>query len=102
MTMALFYAFLALIFLLVILYSLDLLVFLLREKKGFEANFQSAEYIARLEQKQKKAKHPQKKNYYLYLICLALFATEQIEKAKRLLPFLHDDALLGVYKIDFQ
>ena len=102
MTMAVLYGLLAFIFFLVILYTLDLIVFLLREKKSFEANFQSVEYMANLEQKQKKAKHPQKKNYYLYLICLVLSATEQFEKAERLLPFLRDDALLGVYKKDFQ
>ncbi len=88
----------AAIFFLLLLYSLDLIFFLLAEKKRFEGRGQTDEYIAYLEKKQKKAKHPQKKNYYLYLICLALFDAGQGEKAGRLLPFLHGDPLLGLSK----
>lgn len=102
MTMAVFYGLLAFIFFLVILYSLDLIVFLIREKKLLDENCQDPDYIMYLEQKQEKSKHPQKKNYYLYLFCIVLCANGQVEKAERLLPFLRDDALLGVYKSDFQ
>ena len=102
MTMAVFYGLLAFIFFLVILYSLDLIVFLLREKKLLDENCQDPDYIMYLELKQEKSKHPQKKNYYLYLFCIVLCANGQFEKVERLLPFLRDDALLGVYKSDFQ
>ena len=102
MTMAVFYGLLAFIFFLVILYSLDLIVFLLREKKLLDENCQDPDYIMYLEQRQKMAKHPQKKNYYLYLFCIVLCVSGQVEKVERLLPFLRDDALLGVYKSDFQ
>lgn len=101
MTAAFVYGFLAFVFLLLLLYSIDLLVFIRREKKRFETDFQTEEYIVFLVQKQKRAKHPQKKNYYLYLICLALTADGQTEKMRRLLPFLKNDPLLGVLKSDF-
>ena len=77
------------------------IVFLLREKKLLDENCQDPDYIMYLEQKQEKSKHPQKKNYYLYLFCIVLCANGQVEKVERLLPFLRDDALLGVYKSDF-
>ena len=101
MTTAVIYGLLAFALFLLVLYSLDLIFFLLREKKRFEGQNQSEEYIAYLEGKQKKAKHPQKKNYYLYLVCVALSAAEQKEKVQRLLPFLRNDPLLGVFQSDF-
>lgn len=94
-------ALLAVLFLALTVYSLDLMFFLIREKKHFEENFSREEYLFTLHEKQKKAKHFQKKNYYLYLICLALFTSEQKEKANRLLPFLKNDPMLGVFKSDF-
>ena len=90
------FAFFVLLSFLVFLYTLDLILFLFREKKIFEDEFDQKEYLARLELKQKKERHPQKKNYYLYLICLVFSATNQKEKAQRLVPFLKKDPLLGV------
>lgn len=98
MTAAIVCGVLAFIFFLFLLYFLDLILFLIAEKKRFEKSDQIEEYIALLEKKQKKAKHPQKKNYYLFLICLALSDAGQGEKAERLHPFLHSDPLLGVSK----
>lgn len=95
-----FYIFMALsaLFLLISLYFLDLLVFVSRERKRFEAKKVSAEYVSLLEKKQKKAKHRRKKNYYLYLICLAFCEDGKREKARRLSAFLKRDVLLGVRK----
>ena len=101
MTTAVLFGFLAFLCLFLMLYSLDLILFLFREKKHFDENAHTSEYVSILEEKQKKAKHPQKKNYYLYLLCICFSAHGQTEKAERLLPFLRDDRLLGVYKKDF-
>ena len=101
MTTAFLFGFLALLCLLLLLYAVDLIVFLCREKKHFDAYAHTSEYVRLLEEKQQKAKHPQKKNSYLYLLCICFAAHGQTEKAERLLPFLRDDHLLGVYKKDF-
>ncbi|MBQ3075201.1 MAG: hypothetical protein IJC26_03950 [Clostridia bacterium] len=89
------FACLACVFFLLSLYFLDLLFFFFREKKRYEAASDVKAYVALLKQKQKKAKHPQKKNYYLYLVCLSL-CKEESERAHRLLPFLKKDPILGV------
>lgn len=93
-----FYIFLVIsaLFLLISLYYLDLLFFVSRERKRFEAKKDPAEYLSVLEKKQKKAKHRRKRNYYLYLICLAFCEDGKREKGKRLSAFLKRDALLGV------
>ena len=95
---AMIFAFLAFIFLLAFLYCLDLLLFIRREKKWFETATDWKACISELENKQKKAKHPQKKNYYLYLICSVWILQGEREKALRLFPFLRNDPLMGIFK----
>ena len=84
------------LFLAFFLYFLDLILFYSREKKRFENAADERGYVTLLEGKQKKAKHPKKRNYYLYLICLAWMRAGEKEKANRLIPFLKKDTLLGV------
>jgi len=83
-------------FLLFFLYFLDLILFFRRERLRFESATDAKAYVSFLEEKQKKVKHPQKKNYYLYLLCLVWLKCDQKEKAFRLAPFLKKDSLLGV------
>ncbi len=101
MTTSLIFACLAFVFFVFLLYFLDLILFVFCEKKRFESA-SLAEHVLFLEQKQKKARHLQKKNYYLYLVCLALCANGEKEKALRLAPFLKNDPILGISKTDFQ
>lgn len=95
---AMIFAFLAFFFLLLFLYCLDLLLFIRREKKRLETACDWKACISELENKQKNAKHPQKKNYYLYLICFLWILHGEREKALRLFPFLWNDPLLGIHK----
>lgn len=92
------FGFLAFAFLLLTLYCLDLLLFLRREKRLFASADGEESRISRLEEKHKNAKHLQKKNYYLYLICLSCANSEKTEKAQRLKAFLRNDFLLGIDK----
>ena len=84
------------LFLVLFLYFFDLILFWRREKKRFDGATDYKEYVALLEAKQKKTKHPQKKNFFLYLICLAWIREGEKGKASRLVPFLKKDSLLGV------
>lgn len=86
----------ALIFFAAWLYCLDLMLFLRREQKRFSSFTDPKTQFDELEKKQKKTGHPQKKNYYLYLICMLWIAQDQRDRAQRLLPFLRKDALLGI------
>ena len=80
------------VFFLLFLYHADLILCYLREEGD------DAEYRLRLEKKHKKAKHPQKKNFLLYLICLSYRRQGEEKKAKELSLFLKNDFLLGVKK----
>ena len=92
------FAFLACFFLILFLYFLDLLLFIRREKKRLETATDWKKCVFELENKQKRTKHPQKKNYYLYLICSLWILHGEREKALRLCPFLRNDPLLGICK----
>ncbi len=98
MKTSVFFGILAFAFLLLFLYSLDLYCFLRFEKKRFESVSDRKKYVLELEEKQKKSKHPQKRNFYLYLICLSWTMDGERERALRLLPFLKNDFLLGIDK----
>ena len=98
MKTAIIFGLLAFFFLLLFLYCLDLLLFLRREKRLFSSADGEKARITRLEEKHKKTKHPQKKNYYLYLVCLSYSLSDQAEKVQRLKAFLRNDFLLGIDK----
>lgn len=98
MKTAIIFGLLSFLFFLAFLYCLDLFLFLRREKSLFSSADGEKARITRLEEKHKKAKHPQKKNYYLYLVCLSYSLSDQAEKAQRLKAFLRNDFLLGIDK----
>lgn len=85
-------------FLLLTLYFFHLLLFVRKEKRGFEKVTDFQKYVLMLENKRKRTHQKRKKNYYLYLICLSLVKAGNCEKALRLAPFLRRDRLLNVSK----
>lgn len=101
MELAILFGILTLFFFLLLVYYLELLLFFFRERKRYGQQRGEECYLRDLEEKHKKTKHPQKKNFYLYLICLALSSSDEEKKANRLLPFLKNDPLLGVKKDSF-
>ncbi len=86
------------IFLFLLVYQVDLILFFYREKNRFLKRKEVVEYRTFLENKQKKTKHFQKKNFYLYLFILLLWEEGEKEKGEGLLPFLKNDLLLGIRK----
>ncbi len=97
MKLAVLFGILTLFFLVLIIAYFDLLLFFFRERKAFEKRAMEREYLAELEKRQKRKKHPQKKNLLLYLICLTSAAQGYENKAKRLFAFVRTDLLLGIY-----
>lgn len=97
MKLAILFGALTLVFLVLFILYLDLLCFFFRERKRFMKENKDREYLLDLEKRQKKKKHPQKKNLLLYLICLTSMVQGYENKAKRLLPFVRTDIILGIY-----
>lgn len=97
MKLAIFFGILTFVFLTLFICYLDLLIFFFREKKKYEKEGNEKEYLEKLEKRHKKSKHPFKKNLLLYLICLASAKQGFENKAKRLIPFVRTDVLLGIY-----
>ena len=97
MELILIFGALTLFFFALFIIYLDLLVFYFRQKKRFLKAGGEKEYLEDLENHRKKLKNPQKKNFLLYLICLACVKQGYDKKAKRLSAFIKTDLLLGIY-----
>ena len=66
--------------------------------KLYEKNKNDLCYQTVLEKKMKRKKHPQKKNYLLFLYCNCLEECGESERAKALLPMIRPDPILGIKK----
>lgn len=97
MKLAVLFGSLTLLFLVLFICYLDLLIFFFRERKRFFKEEKSRDYLENLEKRHRKTKHFQKKNFLLYLICLASVSQGYPKKAENLLPFVRTDILLGIY-----
>ena len=90
--------FLAGVMLACVIWLCDLLIFRTRREREFARRKTDAQYLAQLIALQKKCRHPQKKNYLLFLIIRSLSARGEEKRAESLRPFLRSDGLLGVKK----
>ncbi len=84
--------------LLLFLYSLDLFLFLQKENRFYEKEKNDPSYQAALNRKIKQKKHPQKKNYLLFLYCNSLQECGESDRAKALLSMIRPDPILGIKK----
>ena len=98
MKLFLFFAVIATVFFLCFFYFLDLVLFCLFEKRLFQQKGDTKEYLKRMEFKRKKTKQKRKKNFLLFLNCLAFEKQGEVKKAEELLPFLKEDSFLGIYQ----
>ncbi len=98
MKLAVFFAVHSFLFLLLLLYYLDILLFYLFEKRAFDQKHKSKAYLQKLEERHKKAISKRKKNFLLFLICDCLAKQGEEKKAKELFLFVKKDFLLGIKK----
>ncbi|MBR2615894.1 MAG: hypothetical protein IKC69_04380 [Clostridia bacterium] len=98
MTAAVLFGILSAFFLILTTFLLDLFLFYLRYQRLLCREKMDKVLLKRLEARHKKTKHPIKKNLFLYWSILVLLELGEGEKATGLLPFLKDDALMGIKK----
>lgn len=98
MTLYYFFFILTILFFLLFLYFGALLLLQRRLSRDFKRFWNSRRFLEDLRRYHKIAKIPQIQNLLLYFILRIYQKQEEEDKAKKLLPFLKDDPLLGIKK----
>ncbi len=96
--MAVFLGILLVVFFIFFAYCFTYLLIWLQNVREYRLAKNKEQYLFKLEAKHKRCRVGRKKNFLLYLSILALRDLGKEEEAKKLIPFLKSDRLLGIKK----